>query len=51
MKSLRSLFTLVDSFEHIGSAVRAAEEFERLRTARDDWHLVKTNSAITSIPL
>lgn len=32
----RSLISLIDSIAHIGSAVRAAEEFERLRNHHKD---------------
>ncbi|MBN8951120.1 hypothetical protein [Rhizobium sp. 60-20] len=33
---LRSFIALFDSVGHIGSAVRAAEEFERARNFRND---------------
>ncbi|WP_169055454.1 hypothetical protein [Rhizobium sp. P44RR-XXIV] len=50
---LRSLITLFDSVGHIGSAVRAAEEFERARGLRkDDCRDVSpARVAATGIPL
>jgi hypothetical protein len=50
---LRSLITLFDSVGHIGSAVRAAEEFERARGLRkDDCRDVSpARAAAASIPL
>ncbi|MBB5571921.1 hypothetical protein QD357_17035 [Rhizobium sp. BR 317] len=50
---LRSFFTLLDSVGHIGSAVRAAEEFERsrgLRTA-DKSEISRARAAAAGIPL
>ncbi|MDL2402339.1 hypothetical protein [Rhizobium mayense] len=50
---LRSIFTLLDSVGHIGSAVRAAEEFERSRGLRkaDKSDLRNAHSAAAGIPL
>jgi len=46
---LRSLITLFDSVGHIGSAVRAAEEFERARKFCRDVSPVR--AAAAGIPL
>jgi hypothetical protein len=50
---LRSFFTLLDSVGHIGSAVRAAEEFERSRSLRkaDKSDLSPAHAAAAGIPL
>ncbi|AVA20851.1 hypothetical protein NXC24_CH01185 [Rhizobium sp. NXC24] len=50
---LRSFFTLLDSVGHIGSAVRAAEEFERSRSLRkaDQRELSPARTVAASIPL
>jgi hypothetical protein len=50
---LRSFFTLLDSVGHIGSAVRAAEEFERSRGLRKAGKsdLSPTQAAAVGIPL
>ncbi|NKJ07101.1 hypothetical protein FHT28_004072 [Rhizobium sp. SG570] len=50
---LRSLITLFDSVGHIGSAVRAAEEFERARNlGRDECKdSSPARAAVASIPL
>ncbi|MFT4001595.1 MAG: hypothetical protein QM684_15255 [Rhizobium sp.] len=50
--SLRSLIALFDSVGHIGSAVRAAEEFERARNFRkDDSRDTNAARVTASIPL
>ncbi|MGV1790932.1 hypothetical protein [Rhizobium sp. A37_96] len=49
---LRSLIALFDSVGHIGSAVRAAEEFERARNFRKgDCPDTNAARATASIPL
>lgn len=50
---LRSLITLFDSVGHIGSAVRAAAEFERARSLRGDdcRDTSPARAAAASIPL
>ena len=50
---LRSLITLFDSVGHIGSAVRAAEEFERARSLHRDEckDPSPARAAVASIPL
>lgn len=50
---LRSLVTLFDSVGHIGSAVRAAEEFERAPNLRGDdcRDSSPARAAVASIPL
>lgn len=50
---LRSLVTFFDSVGHIGSAVRAAEEFERARHLRGDECRDRSPAcaAAASIPL
>ncbi|MFK0163669.1 hypothetical protein [Rhizobium sp. NPDC090279] len=50
---LRSFITLFDSVGHIGSAVRAAEEFERARNFRkgDCRDTSDARIAAASIPL
>ncbi|AYG58543.1 hypothetical protein CCGE525_06755 [Rhizobium jaguaris] len=49
----RSIFTLLDSVGHIGSAVRAAEEFERSRGLRKagSSNLRPAHAAAAGIPL
>ncbi|WP_167332663.1 hypothetical protein [Rhizobium freirei] len=49
---LRSLVALFDSVGHIGSAVRAAEEFERARHLHgDECRDGSARAAAASIPL
>jgi hypothetical protein len=50
---LRSFIALFDSVGHIGSAVRAAEEFERARNFHKDEHRSASTARIVaaSIPL
>ncbi|NLR95457.1 hypothetical protein HGP17_01245 [Rhizobium sp. P38BS-XIX] len=50
---LRSLISLIDSVGHIGSAVRAAEEFERARNLRADdcRDATPARAAAVGIPL